>query len=101
MPHRSNFPMSALFLLMTVVGVLLAVTCSGGASWSKFQPPDAIVAAGGMCGILGVIMMAYSSPGAWRLVLSWFVGGAIGLVGIRLLSYPHDFRVTLGGSAIL
>jgi hypothetical protein len=101
MNDRSTYPMSALFLLVTMVAVLLAIASSGGSAWLVKEPAWPIVAVMVVGGVLGPIVMAYVTLKWEMLVLSYFVGLGVSFVAVRLLIWPNDLRVVLGGTAVL
>lgn len=109
MARRPTYSLSALFLLVTIVGVLAAIASSpiGGTSLFSIRDtsgaahhwPSAALAFVG--GVLGVVVMIYVT---WRwdmLLLAFWVGGGVGLVAERVLLWPIQPGVLFGGAAII
>jgi NO-binding membrane sensor protein with MHYT domain len=105
MRQRSTFPMSALFLLVTIAAVLVAVASSGISEWLKSVPAESLagplIAAAAFNGLLGPIVMAYQTSNWDTLLLSYVAGVAISLVAMRLFVGPNNLSVAAAGSAIL
>jgi hypothetical protein len=105
MHHRSTYPMSALFLLVTIVAVLVAVASSDISTWLRIVPMDTfggpLTAAAAFLGLLGPIVMAYQTRNWDVLVLSYFLGTAVSLIALRLMVGPSSFTVAAAGAAIL
>src|SRR6266566_1780521 len=103
--RRSSYSMSAFFLLVTVVAVLVAVVSAGLSEWMKSVPTESfavpLAIAAAFNGLLGPIVMAYQTSNWATLLLSYFVGTAIGAVAMRLLIGPNNLAVAAAGSAIL
>jgi hypothetical protein len=100
MNDRSTYPMSALFLLVTMVAVLLAIASSAGTEWLVKEPLGPVIAMV-VGAVLGPIVMAYVTLRWEMLVMSYFVGVGVSFVAIRLLIWPNDLRIVLGGAAVL
>lgn len=109
MSRHLTFSLSALFLLVTIVGVMAAIVSSpSGARQfltildtndeAHYQP--AIIAIL-VSGVLGLVVMAYNSLEWEMLVVGFGAGAAVGMVALRLLLWPFDFRVVLGGIAAM
>jgi hypothetical protein len=109
MSRQPTYSMSALFLLVTIVGVLAAIVSSptGGTALFSIRDtngaahewPSAVLAFGG--GVLGVVVMAYVS---WRwdmLLMAYCVGVGVGLVALRVLLWPSQPGVLFGGAAMI
>jgi hypothetical protein len=109
MARRPTYSLSALFLLVTIVGVLAAIVSSPSSGTSLFsirdtngavhEWPSAALALIG--GALGVIVMAYVT---WRwdmLLLAYCVGVGVGLVAERVLLWPIQPGVLFGGAAVI
>jgi hypothetical protein len=105
MRHRSTYPMSALFLLVTIVAVLVAVASSEMSAWLKVVPLDTfgvpLAGAAAFLGLLGPIVLAYQTSNWDTLLLSYFVGTAISAVAVRLFIGPNSFAVAAAGAAIV
>ncbi len=105
MQHRSTYPMSALFLLVTIVAVLVAVASSDISAWLKIVPMDTfgvpLTGAAAFLGLLGPIVMAYQTRNWDILVLSYFLGTAVSLIALRLMVGPSNLAVAAAGAAIL
>jgi hypothetical protein len=93
--------MSALFLLVTIVGVLLAIAFSGGVEWLAKVPAVPMIVVLVLGAILGPIVMAYVTLKWEMLGMSYFVGVGVGFVALRLLIRPNDLRVVFAGAAVL
>ena len=109
MSRQATYSLSALFLLVTIVGVLAAIVSSpiGGTplfsirdtSGAAHEWPSAVLALVG--GVLGVVVMAYVT---WRwdmLLLAFCVGVGVGLVAERVLLWPIQPGVLFGGAAMI
>ena len=105
MQPRSTYPMSALFLLVTIVAVLVAVASSDISAWLKIVPMDTfgvpLTAAAAFLGPLGPIVMAYQTRNWDILVLSYFLGTAVSLIALRLMVGPSNAAVAAAGAAII
>jgi hypothetical protein len=101
MQQRSTYPMSALFLLVTMIAVLLAIASSGGTKWLYDGPAGPIIAVLLAGALLGPIVMAYVTLRWKMLVMSYFIGAGVSFVAVRLLIWPNDLRVVIGGAAVL
>src|SRR5260221_10080088 len=109
MSRRPTYPLSALFLLTTIVGVLAAIASSRAGGTQLFTVRDSsgeahswpTIAAFCLSGALGAIVMAYSTW-KWEMLASGaLVGGGIGLVALRVLLWPNNFPIILGGAAMI
>src|SRR6516164_5983038 len=105
MRDRSTYPMSALFLLVTIVAVLVGVASSGISQWLKIVPMETfgvpLAAAAIVLGLLGPIVMAYQTRNWGALVLSYYLGTAISALALRMLFGPNNMAVAAAGAAIL
>jgi hypothetical protein len=105
MRDRSTYPMSALFLLVTIVAVLVGVASSGISQWLKIVPMETfgvpLAAAAIVLGLLGPIVMAYQTRNWGALVLSYYLGTAISALALRMLFGPNSMAVAAAGAAIL
>jgi hypothetical protein len=108
MQRRSTYPMSTLFLLVTVVAVLMAMASSRISEWlnvtrpfNTFEPTIRITVAAAFFGLLGPIVMAYQTSSADLLLLSYFVGVAISGVAVLLFVGPNSIAVAAAGAAIV
>ena len=109
MSRRPTYSLSALFLLMTIVGVLAAIASSPVGGTQLFSVRDSLgeahswptIAAFCVSGALGAIVMAYNTW-KWEMLMSGgLVGGGIGLVALRVLLWPNNFPLILGGAAMI
>ena len=101
MTRRATYSMAALFLLVTIVGALLAVAFSGLAA--RRVPLEGVIAGAPFGGFLGLIVMIYQTRkwNATLLVSSWFVGAGVGLVAAGCLAGSNEWGVALAGGTIV
>jgi hypothetical protein len=109
MSRQPTFSMSALFLLVTIVGVLAAIVSSPATGTPLFSirdtsgaahsGPSVVTAIAG--GWLGVIVMAYVTWKWQMLVLAYLVGVGVGVVALRVLFWPNQPGVLFGGAAMI
>ena len=97
--------MSAFFLLVTIVAVLLAVASSDVSQWLASVPIESLAVplavAAAFTGLLGPIVMAYQTSNWDMLLLSYFVAAATSAVAMRLFIGPSSFAVAAAGAAIV
>jgi hypothetical protein len=109
MSRHPTYSLSALFLLMTIVGVLAAIASSPAGGTQLFTVRDSsgeahswpTFAAFCVAGALGAIVMAYNTWKLEMLMSGALVGGGIGLVALRVLLWPNNFPIILGGAALI
>jgi hypothetical protein len=109
MSRRPTYSLSALFLLMTIVGVLAAIASSPAGGTQLFTVRDSsgeahswpTIAAFCVSGAFGAIVMAYNTWKLEMLASGALVGGGIGLVALRVLLWPNNFPIILGGAAMI
>ncbi len=109
MSRRLTYSLSALFLLVTIVGVLAAIVSSRAGAAELFSLRDtrgeshygpAIIALA-VSGLFGAILMAYNSLDWEMIAIGYGIGVGVGMVALRLLLWPNDYRLVLGGAAAI
>jgi hypothetical protein len=100
MRRQSTYPMSALFLMVTIVAVFAAIVGTGGPEWLKSLSLP-LVGLATFNGFLGPVLMVYQTRRIDMLMLSFSVGTAASFVALRMILGPAGLPVAILGSGVL